>query len=196
MSYQPSPALFSGPQLRPNWPFGALEPMSYGLIMIDPPWSFETYSAKGEAKGPAAQYSLMDADAIRALPVGTLAARDCLLWLWATWPTLPVAMSCFEAWGFAFKTGGAWDKQRWGTGYLMRSLCEPFLIGTCGEPRVRGASIPNLIEETRREHSAKPNAAYTMAERMLPDARRVELFSRRTRPGWDAWGNEAGKLDT
>jgi N6-adenosine-specific RNA methylase IME4 len=29
----------------------------------------------------------------------------------------------------------------------------------------------------------------------MPDAFRVELFSRQSRPGWDTWGLEAGKLD-
>lgn len=29
----------------------------------------------------------------------------------------------------------------------------------------------------------------------LPGARRLELFSRASRPGWDAWGLETGKFD-
>lgn len=189
--------LFDGAALQPQrrWPFGVLEPMGYDLLMIDPPWHFDLRSALGEDKSPQAKYQTMSDDDIKALPIGALASRDALVWLWATWPKLPLAMACLDAWGLTYKTGGAWAKGRWGTGYLMRSVCEPFLIATAGEPRVHGASIPNLIEETRREHSRKPEQAYGFAERMMPDARRVELFSRTERPGWTVWGDEVGKFE-
>ncbi len=46
-------------------------------------------------------------------------------------------------------------------------------------------------------HSEKPAEAYHIAERMMPQAlRRADIFSRRTRPGWTAWGDEAGKFDS
>lgn len=179
----------AGPRV---WPFGALRPQSYDLIMADPPWLFENYSERGDEKGPAPHYEMMaDAD-ILALPVGDLASVDCLLWLWCTWPKLPVGMAALAAWGFEFKTGGAWDKRRWGTGYIWRSVCEPVLIGTRGAPKVNGKSVSNHFSEPRREHSRKPESSYRMAERMMPDARRVSLFERPTRPGWDAWGNGVG----
>lgn len=34
-----------------------------------------------------------------------------------------------------------------------------------------------------------------MAEALIPDARRLELFSRQSRRGWQAFGNEATKFD-
>jgi N6-adenosine-specific RNA methylase IME4 len=190
------PCLFRGNLLLPRdgaWPFGSLEPMSYDVLMVDPPWHFELYSEKGESKSANAQYRTMSQDDIRTLPVGALAKPNAMLWLWVTWPLLPFALECLKTWGFEYKTGGAWDKQRWGTGYLMRSVCEPFLIGTSGNPKIRGTSIPNLIEESRREHSRKPEESYRMAEMMVPSARRIEIFSRCKRVGWDTWGDEADK---
>lgn len=187
------PHLFdAGPS---QWPFGALEPGRYDMIMIDPPWQFETYSEAGEGKSAAAQYRLMSADELLALPVGDLARDDCMLWLWATAPLLDLAMACLPAWGFRYTTMGAWDKRRWGTGYVLRSVCEPFLIATRGAPKIDGRSVPNLISESRREHSRKPEAAYAAAERMMPRARRADLFSRRTRKGWEAWGDQTGLHD-
>ena len=53
----------------------------------------------------------------------------------------------------------------------------------------------NLIEGEAREHSRKPEVAYRAAEALLPGARRLELFSRASRPGWETWGDEAGKFD-
>ncbi|NWG72780.1 MAG: DNA methyltransferase, partial [Parvularculaceae bacterium] len=37
--------------------------------------------------------------------------------------------------------------------------------------------------------------AFAWCERWAGEVRRVELFSRQTRPGWDSWGFEAGKFD-
>jgi N6-adenosine-specific RNA methylase IME4 len=114
-----------------NWPFGDLRPLSYDLIMVDPPWTFKNYSAKGERKGPSAQYRCMNLADIKALPVGQLASPDCLLWLWATNPMLNVAIEVMQAWGFTFKTAGHWVKTTkhghlgFGTGYILRSAGVP-----------------------------------------------------------------------
>ena len=55
------------------------------------------------------------------------------------------------------------------------------------EPSNRPRSI---IEAPRREHSQKPDEAYEMIEHMYPELPKIELFARRVRPGWQAWGNE------
>jgi len=183
-----------------DWPFNPHEPGSYGLIVADPPWSFDNWSAKGEKKNPKSHYSCMGLPDIKALPVADLGARDCLLWLWATNPMLPQAIEVMEAWGFQFKTAGTWvkttkhGKLAFGTGYVLRSCSEPFLIGRRGKPAQGAKNIRSAFLAEAREHSRKPDDAYAMAERMAPAARRIELFSRVERQGWATWGDEAGKL--
>jgi N6-adenosine-specific RNA methylase IME4 len=168
--------------------------------MADPPWSFHNYSAAGEAKNAQAQYNCMSLDAIKALPVGHLARGDCLLMLWATNPLLNVAFEVLRSWGFEFKTAGHWVKRSsagklaFGTGYLLRCAGEPFLIGTVGNPQT-SRSCRSIIEGPAREHSRKPDEAYAWAERLMPHARRADLFSRQSRLGWEAWGHELGKFD-
>lgn len=173
----------------------------YGVILADPPWSFSLWSAKGAAKSAQAHYACLSADQISALPVRDMAAPDCLLFLWATWPMLPVAMRAMEAWGFAYKTGGAWAKQsrsgrKWafGTGYLFRGASEPFLIGTVGRPKQAVRDVRNLIVAPVREHSRKPDDAHRILERMFPDVPKAELFARQRREGWDVFGNEVDKF--
>lgn len=199
-----------------SWPFGNLRPLSYNLIMIDPPWPTMMRSVKGEKKGHQRHYASMSFDAIRALPVNQLAADDCILFMWCTWPLLlhggdakrhfvdhdasisPVG-ACLKAWGFRYVTGGSWLKRgrrggvAFGTGYRVRSACEPFLLAVHGEPK-NSRSHRNFIDGISRGHSIKPEEAYAWCETYMPNARRVELFSRTPRPGWDTWGNEAGKL--
>lgn len=181
------------------WPFGDLPPFSYGMIMADPPWSYLNWSAAGEHKNASAKYSCMPLDPIKAMPVLDLAAPDSVLWLWATNPLLPQAFEVMAAWGFQFKTAGTWvkttknGKLAFGTGYILRSASEPFLIGTRGEPKT-SKSVRSAILGLAREHSRKPESAYTEAEKLMPNARRLELFSRTNRKGWTVWGDETGKF--
>lgn len=183
------------------WPFGTLPPFGFDMLMVDPPWSFALRSDKGEAKSAQAQYACMSLDAIKALPVAQLARGDAFLWLWATNPMLPQALDVMAAWGFTFTTSGTWVKTTsggkiaFGTGYVLRCASEPFLIGKFGHPRA-GRSVRSVIFGPVREHSRKPDEAYDAAEALMPAAlRRADLFSRESRPGWTAWGNEAGHFD-
>lgn len=204
--------------------FHALRPSGgFGLIMADPPWRFDLFSDLGEEKSPQRQYDCMALADICALPVEALAAEDCLLWLWATNPMLPQALEVMAAWGFEFRTAGTWvkrtktGKDAMGTGYVFRSANEPILIGARGRPRIGFRSVRSTIasyhgvtedvldlrlecisvtiDAVRRRHSEKPEAAYAAAEKLRPDARRIELFSRTSRPGWACWGDEVGKFD-
>lgn len=188
----------------------------YGAILADPAWRFELRSEKGEAKSPQAHYRCMPTEEIAALPVGHLAAGDCLLFLWATFPMLPDAFEVMRAWGFQYVTGGAWGKRtkhgkrHFGPGYVLREAAEIFLIGRMGAPvldksvaaRTRNFIEPIendsglLIEAEAREHSRKPPQQYELVETLVPNVPRLELFSRHARPGWDCWGDEAGKFET
>jgi N6-adenosine-specific RNA methylase IME4 len=198
-------------------PFDQLKAGEYGLIKADPPWHTKMRSPLGEGKSFVKHYGAMSMADIAALPVGDLAAKNCLLFLWCTWPLLlyggdptrhyrdadaarsPIGQVIRE-WGFRYVTGGGWAKRtkngklRWGTGYRVRSTLEPFLIGVKGSP-ANSRSEQNLIDGLAREHSRKPDEAFAWCERWAGDVRRVELFSRQSRKGWDSWGYEAGKFD-
>lgn len=171
----------------------------YDFIMADPAWTFVTYSEKGHEKAPQAHYDCQSLDEIKALPVGQLASRDCVLWLWACNPMLDQAFDVIKAWGFQFKTAGSWAKKtvngkyRWGPGYVLRTTNEPYLIATTGNPQIK--AIQSGFDGLAREHSRKPDEAYELAERMCPNARRLNMFTRETRVGWDSTGDEATKFD-
>lgn len=183
-----------------NWPFGSLQVGGYQMLVADPPWHFRLRSEVNLEKSAQGQYACMSLDDIKRLPVADLAAPDCLLWLWATNPMLPQALEVMAAWGFTFKTAGHWSKitktgkQAFGTGYILRCAGEPFLIGTRGKPKTTRV-VRSVIIGPVREHSRKPDEAFDEAVRLMPDARRAELFSRQSRPGWDTFGDEATKFD-
>jgi N6-adenosine-specific RNA methylase IME4 len=184
-----------------EWPFGELQMFGFDVIMADPPWSFENWAESGNGKNPNAHYECMPTADICRLPVGHLAGRDCWLWLWATYPMLRDAMQVMDAWGFRYVTGGPWVKRgssgklAFGTGYVLRSCSEIFLIGKTGEPATFAKDVRNVIESPRRQHSRKPDEAYRAAEKLFGPARRADLFSRQERRGWQAWGRESAMFE-
>ena len=172
----------------------------FNLLMVDPPWRFKTYSDRGRGRSADAHYTCRSLDWIKALPVAdALAAEHAVLWLWATAPMIREAIDIIDAWGFAYSTMGFWSKRgasgklAFGTGYRLRCAGEPFLIGTRGKPRT-ARSVRSVIEGPRRAHSQKPDEAFAAAEALMPNARRIEVFSRQRRPGWATWGDEIDRF--
>lgn len=182
------------------WTFGELRSGAYRVILADPPWEFEHYTNSGGRKAPQRHYTCMSTAAIQALPVRDLAADNCALVMWACAPMLPEAIATLTAWGFTFKSAGAWAKQsstgqKWafGTGYCYRGAAEFWLLGTRGAPVQKVRDVRNLIIAPIREHSRKPDQMRTQCERLW-DGPRVELFAREAAPGWDRWGLETEKF--
>ncbi|MGO7686248.1 MT-A70 family methyltransferase [Rhizobium ruizarguesonis] len=182
------------------WSFDPLLPLFYEMIVIDPPWGFDLYGKQGAKKSALAKYDLMKDDAILALPVSKLASMNCLLYCWATAPQLPLAIECVRAWGFEYKSLLMWRKTtaggkvRMGTGYRVRTTGEVVVVATLGNPKQ--AAIPQTIfDGVAREHSRKPDEFYSLCDRVMPHARRADVFARESRAGWHSFGNEATKFD-
>jgi len=185
-----------------TWPFGDLQMFGYDVIVADPPWAFELRSEAGEGKSAAAHYDLMSLDAIKVLPVGQLARGDCLLLLWTCGWAIATgqAQDVAKAWGFTPISEIIWrkttvnEKVRMGPGYRVRTMHEPVLLCIAGNPMHK--PFPSLINGLAREHSRKPDEFYRAVVKATPRAmRRADLFSRETREGFEAWGNEIGKFD-
>ena len=204
-----------------KWFFDPLIPHAYDVINIDPPTHFKTFSAFESAKG--AQYPTMDDSWVRALPVIDLASSGGLLWMWTTMPKLTVSIDILRAWGFRFVTAGCWHKKTpggataKGTGFVLQSSAEVYLIGAAGHPKYRArpqpglidtsdtdalfyealaGAAPEVIEAERREHSRKPDQQYDILDALMgTDVRRCELFARQARPGWEAWGNQVDHFE-
>lgn len=112
----------------------------YSIIYADPPWAYRTYSKKGQGRSAESHYPTMCIEDIKALPVGELAAKDCALFLWITFPCLCEALEVLTAWGFSYKTVAfVWVKQNrrnddlfTGMGYWTRANAEICILATKG----------------------------------------------------------------
>jgi N6-adenosine-specific RNA methylase IME4 len=189
----------------------------YGTILADPPWDFEAWvdhgftgqrSGKnyGSSRGPT--YSTMRETELAALPIGELAAPDCVLFLWSCWPTIEQAFRLINVWGFKFKTCGfCWIKANATQiemfeeevtpdmllGYWTRSNSEVCLLATRGRPKRLNADVRQAIIAPRREHSRKPEGIHDRIERLVAGPY-LELFARQQRPGWTVWGDQVDKF--
>jgi N6-adenosine-specific RNA methylase IME4 len=170
-------------------------------VLADPPWNY--YGDQTKWAAAAKFYPLMPDDDIAALPIGDLLAPRGVLFLWATSPRLDFAMSCLEKWELAWRgMAFVWIKTRAdgrpiGAQGVRPSIVKPlseFVLA--GSPVVRGRPMPladegvcQTVFAPRGRHSEKPAAVAERIERLYPNARRLELFARSRRPGWDAWGD-------
>ena len=130
--------------------------------------------------------SAMSLDEIKEIPVKQLAADNCILWLWSTNAHLPDAFEVVEEWGFEYKTLLTWIKPRIGTGDWLRGRTQQCLMAVKGHPVVKLTNQSTALHAPLREHSQKPDEFYRLVETLCP-GRKIELFARENRDGWDTW---------
>lgn len=190
---------------------------TYPVLLIDPPWQFRVWNEEtGQGRSAESHYDTVTLDDLCALPMHQLMAKDCAVFLWATWPTLVEAIELGEAWGLTYKTCAFnWVKlnkmQRdtpfLGMGYWTRANSEPCLLFTKGSPRRRSLDVPQMLIdwegglfETETiatpigRHSEKPQAIYQRIEALVPGPY-CEVFARQRRAGWTSLGDELSGLD-
>jgi N6-adenosine-specific RNA methylase IME4 len=170
----------------------AMNGKRYGVLYADPPWRFEPRSREtGMDRAADNHYPTMTLEQIKALAVP--AAKDCVLFLWATAAMLPEAHKVMEAWDFTYKSRYIWVKDRISTGYWVRDQAEELLVGTRGKipAPAPGQQYASVVRAAVGEHSAKPAIFREMIETMFPHLPRIELFARQAHEGWDRWGLDA-----
>ena len=179
----------------------------YDVILADPPWSY--YGQQGKWGAAAKFYPTVPDEEIVSLPMANLLTDRGVLFLWATSPRLDVAMACLSAWQLHFRSVAfVWVKARKDGGPIGAQGVRPSIVKPTAE-YVLAASrvakgrplpiadegVPNVILAPKRAHSQKPEQVRESIDRLYPNASKLELFARSGRPGWDAWGNEVGKLN-
>lgn len=178
---------------RESEPPPPLPKSRFNLIYADPPWRYE--HCETENRKIENHYPTMELSDICALGIQGIAAPDTVLFMWATSPKLSESMEVLSAWGFEYKTCMVWRKDKIGMGYYARQQHELLLIATVGNPGTPLEAVrpPSVVDAPREEHSRKPDVFYELIEQMYPKAKKVELFCRRPRQGWKAWGNEVAE---
>ena len=175
----------------------------YKIIYADPPWQYRVYSKKGQGRSAENHYHTMNIKDIMALPVDKIADKDCILFLWITFPCLKEGIEVMERWGFKYKTCGFnWVKRNKkkntyfiGLGFWTRSNSEVCLTGTKGQPKRVSKSVSQICDARIMEHSKKPAEIRERIVELCGELPRIELFARDKVKGWDSLGDEIDGKD-
>jgi len=179
---------------------------AYDVVLADPPWS---YTGSQDKWGAAArQYQTQSDDWIANLDVAGLLTARGILFLWATCPRLDAGMAMIEHWGLRYRgVAFIWVKTKKsdplvpiGAQGVRPSIVKPttelVLVASrvaTGRPLpLADESVCQVVLAPKSAHSEKPEAVQDRIEALYPAASKIELFARRQRSGWDAWGDEVG----
>ena len=185
---------FDEPNLLTERKTTSLPKGKYNIIYADPPWKYWT----GGFKNQSQHYNQMELEEICNLPITDLAADDCLLFMWTTFPMLDSFIDVLRCWGFEYSTVAfVWIKANknsggffTGLGNWTRSNAEICVLGRRGKVERQDASISQIIYEPVGEHSVKPAITRNKIVQLVGDLPRIELFARQKTDGWDVWGDE------
>ena len=176
----------------PDLPEGVFQ-----VFYMDPPWKYDNTGLGGSAESHYRTMTVEDMlNSLQEMDLASRVAPDCVLFLWATNPLLPDAMRLMDGLGFKYKTNLAWvkDKPTYGKlGFYVYGQHELLLLATRGSMLPRGEKPASIICADVRDHSRKPEAVYEIINQMYPDARKCELFGRKTHKGWEVWGDQINR---
>lgn len=167
---------------------------TYRTVAADPPWTPTLHrNTVGRKKGPyragpQRYYDLLDVDAICSMAPNT--AKKSHLYLWVLNQHVDYGYIVARAWGFEPQQMITWCKPGFGIG-RFQSNSESVLVCRKGGPagNAFGASGGTWFKWPRGRHSEKPQDFFALIERMSPGPY-LEMFARKRRPNWDAFGNE------
>jgi len=136
----------------------------YQILYADPPWNYNDQGCQGTM---ANHYRGMKLKDIKNLDIESICDKDCVLFMWVTYPMLKEGLAVMEAWGFTFKSiAFQWIKLNkkngkpfYGLGRWTRGNSECCLLATKGKPKRKSASVFQLIFSPLRKHSQKPDEA-------------------------------------
>lgn len=175
----------------------------YEIVYTDPPWA----QTKGNARkcrpnqGKNLDYQTLSMEDIKRLHMEFLS--KCTMdkhnvFMWTIDKFLHDTEKMMKELGYDLHARFVWDKEngiapaftvRFSHEYLLWFYRKGNILMPCQEMRGKYTTI---LREQSTKHSKKPICAYEMIENLFSGAKRIELFARNIRDGWDSFGNEIG----
>jgi len=173
---------------------------TYDLIYADPPWKQSRGGKKAvrpNSSGKSFEYKTISFAEIKhhLEQADSLTGENSILFLWTIDKYLFESEQLAKSLGYKLHARMIWNKVngipaaftiRYGHEYLLY-MYKGKLTPVNKEER---GKIHSVFTEQVKKHSQKPEEAYRIMERLYPDARKIELYARNQRDGWDCWGDE------
>lgn len=177
----------------------------YDLILADPAWKQMKggkKSVRPVSSGTALDYPVCSLEEIKdhLSQATSLCSGDSVLFLWTIDKYLFEAQQIAEELGYKLHARMIWNKVtgipaaftvRYGHEYLLymyKGKLPPVALEERGK-------IHTVFTEKVQRHSQKPEISYEIINRLYPNLRKIELYARKERDGFDVWGNEVPVLE-
>lgn len=169
--------------------------VKYSCVVIDPPWPITW--VQNSYTGCALPYERMSVQQIGCLPITQLLTEDAWVFLWTTCSFLESAFSILRQWGLQYRQIITWNKS-YGMGRPPLTATEHCLMAAYGEPsrpHIKGPAIFNhFTTQEKTAHSVKPEKFFDLIN-SFAQGTNLEMFARKRRNNWDAWGNEINNTE-
>lgn len=180
----------------------------YDVVVVDPPWN---QGKTGKRKVRPNQtttldYPTMTKEELINMPIGKLGKENSFIFLWTTnskdkktgEPFLKTSFDLLEKWGYTFYTMITWDKKTGPCPFGPFQIVTEYILfgykGKCKFKKEKLGFMKNIFTEPATAHSVKPQSFYNAIAEII-DGKRIDVFARQKREGFDGWGNEYGKYD-
>lgn len=174
--------------------------MKYKIFVIDPPYPKKKGGLRKERPNQKRDFSyptlsfpeifkILDE---RILP---MAEEDHCLFVWCIDQFLMDTEQKFYERGYRRHARMIWDKTNGIAPAFTIRYSHEYLLWLYKEKMptidksVRGR-FATLFREKSREHSRKPDISYKIIDNLYPGTKKLDVFSREKREGWDQFGNE------
>ena len=175
-------------------------PDKYDVIYTDPPWSQKKGNARkcrpNQEKELDYKTLSMDDIAILHQRASKLCNEKHNIFMWAIDKYLHETEKMMKELGYELHARFIWDKEngiapaftvRFSHEYLLWFYKKGNMLMPSKEMRGKYTTV---LRESSTKHSKKPQCAYEMIENMFPESSKLEMFARKTRSGWDSWGDK------
>jgi len=172
----------------------------YQVLMIDPPWLKKKGGLRSSRpnQSRSLNYQTMPTNEIFSLlDKEVFVLADCIhtVFMWTIDQYLIDCETEMLNRGYKRHCRFIWDKTngvapaftvRYTHEYLIWYY-KPSMIKICHHQRGKQTTV---FTEKAREHSRKPDMAYSIIEKMYPTEKKIDVFSRERRLGWEQFGDQ------
>lgn len=172
----------------------------YGIILMDPPWQLMRggkMKKKPNSSGISVPYKTMPTNEIQEYIRRIIEkSPEANLFVWCIQKYYIELDKMMKQLGFKKHTDIIWAKGNGPCPAFTIRMAHEYLQWWYKPGHIKMPINPghhsSVITEPNSEHSKKPQAAYELIESMFPDLLKYEVFARKERIGWDAFGDELG----
>ena len=174
------------------------ENIEYDIVYADPPWPKKKGGLRKSRPNQTRDldYKTITLEEIKELLSSVKTSEKHNFFVWTVDEFLHDTEKMMLDMGYKLHARLIWDKEngvapaftvRYSHEYLLWFYKPGKMLKPCQDMRGKYTTV---MREKSTRHSKKPEVAYEMLESVFPDSKKLEMFARNQRDGWDCFGNE------